>query len=549
MVAGLGVVAFVVLFHNLGGFRSLGSHEGYAIVPAREMLESGDWVVPRFAGLPRLRKPPLAYWVIASSAQVFGELDEWSARFPAALSALLLSAVMGVWALRWYGTVAGLGAALVQMTSVYVVIYGRKAEVDMLLCLVTTACLFLVAHQPTNETRSRQFLRWTAVYGLISIAWLAKFHYGPAMVLAVCGTYFLVQRRFRQIWNLANPAGLLALVAAVLVWPWFVLQQLPEAWEIWREETLGRAVGDLGTEPLWYYVPHLVVLTLPWTPLIVAAIPRSWREAWKGGDARERFLWVWAGVQLAIVTVSADKHQHYLFATLPMFSLLAGRQFEALSQRVANHGLSISVPQAVLCAIVLLAGASGAAIYAVNQWPHLTVPAIAVSSVAAFGGCAALWLLATHKPRMAGLAAMCAFLGTLIGVHDWIMPGQDHRLPAVQFAREIRSTTPGGEIFAYGMGERNPVVFYLDSPVSRFESLEAVRAEMTRSKRTLILAYESDVDSLDDVASARELRRMTIEPAAELRPKHPPLVLLELTASPAALDRARAAATGRPQRR
>ena len=63
------------LFFRLGDAKSLGSHEGYAIVPAREMLLSGDYVVPRFGDLPRLKKPPLIYWTVVASAKLAGGLD------------------------------------------------------------------------------------------------------------------------------------------------------------------------------------------------------------------------------------------------------------------------------------------------------------------------------------------------------------------------------------------------------------------------------------------------------------------------------------------
>ena len=108
MIVLFAVVAGTVLFYELGNFKTLGSHEVFAVVPAREMAESGNWVVPRFGGIPRLRKPPLVYWVLASTERIFGELNEWNVRLPAALSALALSVLMGFWAGRWYGKTAGL---------------------------------------------------------------------------------------------------------------------------------------------------------------------------------------------------------------------------------------------------------------------------------------------------------------------------------------------------------------------------------------------------------------------------------------------------------
>ena len=77
----------------------------------------------------------------------------------------------------------------------------------MLLCLLTTSALFLVANSHRDEARSRTFLRWMAIYALVGLAWLAKFHYGPAMVLGVIGVWFVVDRRWPKVWDVFNPAG------------------------------------------------------------------------------------------------------------------------------------------------------------------------------------------------------------------------------------------------------------------------------------------------------------------------------------------------------
>jgi len=37
------------------------------VLPAREMAAGGDWLMPRFQGELRLRKPPLMYWIVASA--------------------------------------------------------------------------------------------------------------------------------------------------------------------------------------------------------------------------------------------------------------------------------------------------------------------------------------------------------------------------------------------------------------------------------------------------------------------------------------------------
>jgi 4-amino-4-deoxy-L-arabinose transferase-like glycosyltransferase len=237
------------------------------------MLATGDWLVPTFGGLPRLEKPPLPYWAIAATGFLFGEVNEWTARLPAACAALGLALLAGCWASRWYGPVAGYATALVQVTSLYAITFGRKAEVDMLLWLCMTAALFLVVHQPPAEPRVRAFLRWFGVYALLAVAWLAKFHYGPVLVLAPVIAAAILERRWTVFRQLANPAGLSIFAAAVLIWPWLVVERVPAAWEVWRHETLGRALGELGSQPVWYYLPH--VASLAPTRSSRAALPRA----------------------------------------------------------------------------------------------------------------------------------------------------------------------------------------------------------------------------------------------------------------------------------
>ncbi|MEY4760916.1 MAG: hypothetical protein RLZZ200_772, partial [Pseudomonadota bacterium] len=50
----------------------------YAEIP-REMLVTGDWVVPHLNGLPYIEKPPLQYWATAAAYKLFG-IEDWVSR-------------------------------------------------------------------------------------------------------------------------------------------------------------------------------------------------------------------------------------------------------------------------------------------------------------------------------------------------------------------------------------------------------------------------------------------------------------------------------------
>ena len=53
---------------------------------AKEMLNSGDWVIPHLNYEPRLTKPPLYFWSVGVFSKLLnnGKVSELSARLPAA---------------------------------------------------------------------------------------------------------------------------------------------------------------------------------------------------------------------------------------------------------------------------------------------------------------------------------------------------------------------------------------------------------------------------------------------------------------------------------
>src|SRR5580658_6888706 len=89
---GLPALTLLTFFLLLGSRPMNEPDEGRYSEVAREMIETGDWLVPHFWYLPHLDKPPMTYWVVAVSLKTFGQ-SEWAARLPVALAG-----ISGVWA-------------------------------------------------------------------------------------------------------------------------------------------------------------------------------------------------------------------------------------------------------------------------------------------------------------------------------------------------------------------------------------------------------------------------------------------------------------------
>ena len=61
---GVLVVACATAFTGNQGYVPLETHEAFVARSAEEMFAGDSWLVPRFNDQPRLKKPPLSYWLV-----------------------------------------------------------------------------------------------------------------------------------------------------------------------------------------------------------------------------------------------------------------------------------------------------------------------------------------------------------------------------------------------------------------------------------------------------------------------------------------------------
>src|ERR1700733_9700105 len=77
-----------VYFTRLTDLTIRGEESRWARV-AQEMIDSGDWVVPRQQGQPFPDRPPLNSWAIIAASKLTGGVNLTAVRLPAVLATLL----------------------------------------------------------------------------------------------------------------------------------------------------------------------------------------------------------------------------------------------------------------------------------------------------------------------------------------------------------------------------------------------------------------------------------------------------------------------------
>lgn len=348
------LVAAFMFFGRLGELPLIDPDEGRNAEVAREMGESGAWVVPTFNAIPYLDKPALYFRAVALSFGAFGR-SEATARLPSAVSAAALAIMMFLFCRRAYGERAAALTVLVLGTTPLVVGFARLVIFDMPLALFVCGAI-LAGYLAEEDGAPRR--RWLLVGAAASgVATLIKGPVGFLVPAAVLAVLHLVERRPRAILRMLAPVNVLLFLAIVL--PWFValVYEHPEFVHYGLvEETMRRyATTTLRrTEPFYYYGPILLVVLFPWSALLPEAAVAAWRNRarWTSVD---RFLIVWAVVVVAFFSTSQGKRPGYILPGVVALAALTARLFDhALTQpdgRATRLILRASVGLALLSAV------------------------------------------------------------------------------------------------------------------------------------------------------------------------------------------------------
>jgi 4-amino-4-deoxy-L-arabinose transferase-like glycosyltransferase len=142
---------------------------------SRQMLQSGDWVVPRFLDKDRTAKPAMIYWLQASAMAVFGS-NEFAARFPSAVAITLLLIVLSSVLWKPLGAERTVWTVFIFATSGLVITAAKLSITDATLLLwVTIAQICLYAMWRGNRS-------WSVVIILAVAIGLAGLTKGPVIL-------------------------------------------------------------------------------------------------------------------------------------------------------------------------------------------------------------------------------------------------------------------------------------------------------------------------------------------------------------------------------
>ena len=323
--------------------RSLMAHdEGYYALQGRWILDSGDWLAPRWWSEPLYDRTVGLQWLIAASYRLFG-VSGAAAHLPGWLSALAAAALTRALSRSWLTTGV----------------------------LVLTPLWFSHAHL-AGQDMPLLALELLGIWGL----WSRR----PLLAGAWLGPAFLVKGFMALLPALALLPLLLlerrALLRQGRFWAGLILGWLPPL--LWLGLSLEHhglaAVGQLWGKLLWlsrsdtfapgpfYYFWNIPANTAPWGLIAPLGWALLWRR-WRRGQLQRDQLLLWIGyplLLLLLLTGFRTKTPYYPLQLTPFIAFAAAEALQWVSHKDGRLGTGLRLPPLLiggaLIGIVLIGG-------------------------------------------------------------------------------------------------------------------------------------------------------------------------------------------------
>ena len=310
---------------------------------ARDMVESGNWLIPQVGGVLYPDKPPLFFWLVAALYALTGSL-RLAFLVPGVLAGLGTVLLVTDLARRLWGPQTAIWCGATLLAIVQFPLQMKSGQIDALLCFWTTLGIYGF---------SRHLLlgpdwRWYVMGGFAAGLGIITKGVGILPYLIFVPYAFAVAQRwtvFRHSWRdwrwVAAPA---ATLFAVTLWlgPMLLVtsgggdpELIAYRDNILFHQTVTRYADSWGhIKPVWYLFTNAAPwLWIPVTIVLPWLVPAWWRDL-KSKNAAVLLLLGWVLLVLLFFSLSDGKRSLYIFPAAPALALIAGFHARALLDRI-----------------------------------------------------------------------------------------------------------------------------------------------------------------------------------------------------------------------
>ncbi len=438
------------MFH-LGSFGLWEPDEARYAEIAREMLQSGNLLVPHLNYVAYVEKPPLLYWLTTLSYWIFG-VSEFAARLPVALSAIAGILATYVFALRAFGRRHAILAAAILATTPLYALMAQVLTTDMTLTApVTIATFSLYLHWKEGG-------RWCWIaYVAMGLAVMTKGPVGLAIPILSMLIWLALKRELRgAIAKFRAVPGLL--LTTLIAAPWFVMMSIREpgfADFYFVGEHLRRFFEPdySHSEAFYFYIPVLAIGLLPWTLLVPFL---TWREAPR--NPARSFCLVAASVTLVAFSCASAKLIPYILPAIPPLAVLIADGLVACAWPAADSRAARRPPDSriLIESGPMLALLGAGVIVAATMAPQFRTPYVmivrpamyAIGAILLAGGAFTMFMFLMRRTA-AGLGAIVVTLAFALIAGGWARLEAEPMRSYAILSRTIAEKAPDADIICY----------------------------------------------------------------------------------------------------
>lgn len=495
LIAALLLISLWVLFYELGGPNMYHlRNESRRAEISREMIQTGNWLIPQLEEETILTKPPLFYWSVALCS-LKDDVTQCTARIPSAVAGfgtVIFTFLLGL--ILFDIRVAFLSAFALIATNFFMH-QARYAELEGMLSFFIAASLFFF--MKGYKDTQRQGLWFGLFFVMTGLGMMTK---GPfAMTfpfIAILGL-LLFTRNMKLLKSKAFLRGIIPYLIIVLPWPLFIMKDKPAFIGLVLWETVFRAAtGFVHREPFPFYFTELPRVLFPWIAVLPFAVWIACSQRLRSKRNELVFLLFWFLGNLLFLSVLKSKRDYYLFPITPAVALLIGATWQPLwlwlREKTAARGALLT--RCGFCAGALLAGVS----FVLGNPFEVNIPemhSLNFSPLLFFSGVgimAAVCLSALLKKAEAGMVVFGTIVSIMLIIHflyfTYSVPIRNLEDSGKLFYQAAAHIVPKKSSLAFGWSNENyTFTFYAHRPLTTIKKEEEIADYMASPDKVYLV--------------------------------------------------------------
>jgi 4-amino-4-deoxy-L-arabinose transferase-like glycosyltransferase len=254
--------SLLVYFWGIWAVPTLSFNEARRMIVVREMLLSGNWLVPTLNGEIYVTKPPLFYWLALPFSLLFHSTAEWVIRLPAALSGFGITWFVFARVKKYIGRWHALFTALTLITCWFFIRFARRAEIEMVLTACCASALLFYFDYAKRGLKRYLY----ASYLFLGLGFLTKGPVALVFFLPPLLVFGISRRDPDVLKGLLSGSGWLLFGLVALPWYLFISFQLDSGSfdPVIRKDIFHKIFRPSQADPLYNYPVLLVSSFLPW---------------------------------------------------------------------------------------------------------------------------------------------------------------------------------------------------------------------------------------------------------------------------------------------